>query len=209
MVFNTTPTIRKAAISEESRAAFDSPSSPGWCRELLVDPNVQPLHAGWRDQDLQKTNEDSLLSGTLRTPDTIRAWQTLYRPLPPASAPQQDADDKSPVAGEVLCLVALGSGLNGHVDVAHGGITATILDVSMGTTCGLFSTEGDSTYTLELTIRYKKPLVTPGIYMSRTWLQKRTTGRKAWLKSTIEDGNGVVIADSDGFWLDVPAGSKL
>ncbi|TQW01282.1 hypothetical protein V2A60_002289 [Cordyceps javanica] len=213
MVFLKTPTITPATISDDAKATFASRSSPLWCRQLLVDSSLQPVQVSWRTRDRSQTNEDSFLSGVMNDPDTIRAWHTLYRPLPDhhqqGSGGGGGDDDKSPLAGELLCLFALGSGVNGHVDVAHGGVTASILDVSMGSLCSIFSTEGDSTFTLELNIRYKKALATPGVYLCRTWLQRRTTGRKAWLQAVIEDGNGTVYAESDAFWLDVPAKPKL
>lgn len=205
MVFLRHPNITSAPISAEAQAAFGSRSSPLWCRQLLIDSSLQTVAANWRTRDRAQTNEDSYLSGTMNTSDTISAWHTLYRSLPAAGAD----DGKAPLAGELLALFALGSGVNGHVDVAHGGVTASILDVAMGTACSVFSTEGDSTYTLELNIRYKKALATPGVYLCRTWLQQRTTGRKAWLQAVIEDGNGEVYAESDAFWLDVPAKPKL
>lgn len=207
MVFLKTPNITSAPISAEAEAAFGSRSSPLWCRQLLIDSSLQPVQVGWRTRDRARTNEDSYLSGIMNDPDTIGAWHSLYRPLSPEQT--GSVDGRGPLAGELLSLFTLGSGVNGHVDVAHGGVTASILDVSMGSICSIFSTEGDSTYTLELNIRYKKGLKTPGVYLCRTWLQQRTTGRKAWLQAVIEDGNGEVYAESDGFWLDVPAKSKI
>ncbi|KAF1735059.1 hypothetical protein CRV24_003978 [Beauveria bassiana] len=192
MVFLRTPTITSAPISPEAKAAFGSRTSPLWCRQLLVDSRLSPVLVGWRTRDRARTNEDSYLSGVMNDPDTIGAWHTLYRPLPDTNHNDNNNDNgTSPLAGELLCLFTLGSGVNGHVDVAHGG------------------TEGDSNFTLELNIRYKKPLATPGVYLCRAWLQKRTTGRKAWLQALIEDGNGEVYAESDAFWLDVPAKPKL
>ncbi|EJP64442.1 thioesterase superfamily protein [Beauveria bassiana ARSEF 2860] len=210
MVFLRTPTITSAPISPEAKAAFGSRTSPLWCRQLLVDSRLSPVLVGWRTRDRARTKEDSYLSGVMNDPDTIGAWHTLYRPLPDTNHNDNNDDNgTSPLAGELLCLFSLGSGVNGHVDVAHGGVTAGILDVAMGTACSIFSTEGDSNFTLELNIRFKKPLATPGVYLCRAWLQKRTTGRKAWLQALIEDGNGEVYAESDAFWLDVPAKPKL
>ncbi|KAJ3489792.1 hypothetical protein NLG97_g5929 [Lecanicillium saksenae] len=207
MVFNKTPNIKPGTVSDKARAAFGSRTSPLWCRQLLADSSLQTVKVGWRTRDRKITNEDSFLSGIMNDPDTIATMHVLYRSLP---APAEGSThDKSPMGGEVLCLFALGSGVNGHVDVAHGGVTASIFDVTMGTLCSLHSTEGDSNYTLELNIRYKKALVTPGVYVCRTWMQQRTTGRKAWLQAVIEDGNGAVFAESDSFWLDVPAKPKI
>lgn len=205
MVFKSTAQFTTTALTDEAKAAFGSPTSPLWCRQLLADSTLQSVQINWRTP--KPNREDTYLSGIMNQPDTISAWHSLYRTLP-ASA-QESTDDKAPMGGELLSLFALGSGVNGHIDVAHGGVTASILDVSLGTMCQLHCTGGDSSYTLELNIRYKKPLVTPGIYLTRVWLQKRSTGRKAWLQAAIEDGNGNVYAECDSFWLEVPRDTKL
>ncbi|OAA47970.1 NACHT and WD40 domain protein [Cordyceps fumosorosea ARSEF 2679] len=201
MVFRRTPKITTAPISAAAQSEFGARTSPLWCRQLLADRSLQPVSSAWRSRNRALTNEDSFLASTLNTPDTIRAWHALYRALPPD-------DDEDRLAGELLCLFALGSGVNGHPDVAHGGVTAAILDAATGSVAELFSTEGDSAFTLELTVRYRRPLATPGVYVCRSWVRRRTEGRKAWLRAVVEDGNGTVYAEGDAFWLDVPR-SKL
>lgn len=144
------------------------------------------------------------MAATLSTPSTIPALQTFVRTLPAgAPAAHGNTDEESPLGAEVLILFKMGNGLNGHAGLAHGGATAAIIDASMVTTAVLYSE--DLMFTLELTIKYLKPVATPGIYMTRTWLEKRSSGRKAWVRSVIEDGNGVVYCDSKALWLAVPA----
>lgn len=217
MVFLTSPTLSesKGQISDESRAVFCSSTSPTWCRRILADSSLTPIEIVWRrPHDRNETTENSFLSGTMCTSDTIQAWQTLYRTRSshiPATVTQQatDDDDRKPLSGEVICLIALGSGVNSHENVAHGGVTATILDASMATTAHLFNSQGGNCFTLELTVRYKKMIATPAIYMTRTWLERRTKGRKAWLQSVVEDGNGTVFAEAEALFLSGETAARL
>lgn len=216
MVFLTSPTLSKSKgqISDESRAVFGSATSPTWCQQILADSSLTPIEMAWRrPHDRNETTQNSFLSGTMCTSDTIHAWHTVYRPGPShisATATQQAADDdRRPLSGEVICLIALGSGVNSHENVTHGGVTATIIDASMATTAHLFSSQGGNCFTLELTVRYKKMMVTPAIYMTRTWLERRTKGRKAWLQSVVEDGNGAVLAEAEALFLEGETVARL
>ncbi|KAJ6787759.1 hypothetical protein PWT90_09044 [Aphanocladium album] len=209
MVFLKTPNITPGTVSDEAKAIFGSRTAPLWCRQLLADSSLRPVKFGWRTRDRKISSEDSYLSSTLNSPDTIAAVHLLHRASPAAGTPEDSTGDRSRMGGELLCLFALGSGVNGHTDVANGGLTASIFDVCMGSLCAIHSSEGDSTFTIELSVRYKKPLVTPGIYVCRVWLEQRTTGRKAWVQAVIEDGNGTVFAEGNSFWLDVPRQSKI
>lgn len=137
----------------------------------------------------------------------------LYRPLPlPASdaAAQEVPDnDKSPLAGELLCIVAIGSGINICEQTAPNSLATTVIEASIANVRHLFRSEDDSNFSLELVIRFMKPLMAPGIYMTRSWLQRRTKGRKAWIQSVILDGNNNVLAEADALFVDVSGAAKL
>jgi hypothetical protein len=60
-----------------------------------------------------------------------------------------------------------------------------------------------SGYTAFLNIKFRKPLVTPGIVLCRTWLERRSCGRKLWLRGTIEDGEGGLFAEAESLWIEV------
>lgn len=71
------------------------------------------------------------MSRTLATAETVPVWQGFYR-LP--SKLDSDDDDY----GELRVLVVLGSGMDGHLHTAHGGVAATLLDEAMGTIGGIY-----------------------------------------------------------------------
>lgn len=129
--------LHHTPLTQESIDAFDSPSSPDWCRKLVHDETAIPIRTYTRRT--KASGEDSLIANTLATSDTFPAWQSFYRFFPKTSnesqstsSPQDLKSDRDPVAGEMLNLVSLGSGLNGHANLAHGGIISVILDEITG-----------------------------------------------------------------------------
>lgn len=56
------------------------------------------------------------MSTTLNNDDTISAWQSFYK---------QD-DEKGRL--EAISVMKIGKGLNGHVDICHGGFVGVLLD---------------------------------------------------------------------------------
>ena len=57
----------------------------------------------------------------LATQDTIRAWQSFWK-----------APDASHQNGQVLSLLSIGSGVNGHIDTCHGGFVSLLVDEALG-----------------------------------------------------------------------------
>ncbi|KAJ2981648.1 hypothetical protein NQ176_g1894 [Zarea fungicola] len=213
MVFLANPAVSKAPISDESRAAFGGPSSPLWCRQLMVDSSLTPIEPNWPVQHDGRGNTlaNSPLSTTLQASNMIQAWQALYRPRASStsSATQLLADDKSPLTGESLCLFKLGNGVDSQESVADVDLTANIIRFSMRTATRLFNSEGDTACVLEFSIKYKNSMVMPGTYMVRTWLQRKTKNHEAWLQSEMLDGNNIVVAEAQAVFLDGTATSKL
>lgn len=95
--------------------------------------------------------------------------------------------------------------MNGHDKIAHGGLVATILDEITGTVAGLHKPTDSSAFTAALNVTFKKPLYTPTIILCRSWLEERSKGRKAWLRGTIEDGEGGVFAEAEALYIEVEA----
>ncbi|KAK2612468.1 hypothetical protein QQS21_001572 [Conoideocrella luteorostrata] len=206
MVVLETPTIRTEPLSEIARNTFGSTASPAWCLRLLCDPSLSPIATPSRQPKL--SSEDSFIAETLATGNTISAWQSFYKVLRPLSSrpladtPSVDQTSGSPVAGELVSLLALGRGINGHSNVAHGGLVATILDDTMGMVVTLHRSPGMSGYTAFLNMKFRKPLATPSIVLCRTWLE-RSGGRKLWLRGTIEDGEGGLFAEAESLWIEI------
>ena len=186
-------------VSRKADAAFSSPDAPAWCLQLLSAPNLCPIAAQSRQP--KASTEDSFFAETLATDTTITAWQSFYRTL---ESPQIDSmrsanEDNSsvPIAGELVTLLALGRGMNGHSDVAHGGLVSAILDETMGMVVTFHRSPGMSGYTAFLNVTFKKPVPTPSVVLCRTWLQRKSEGRKLWLWGTVEDGQGGLFAEAE------------
>jgi len=188
-----------------------------WCRELLSEPDIVTIIPPCR---LPKAStEDSLFAVSLsKDNSTIGHALSFYR------RPFQDSTS----IPSLSTLFSLGDGLNGFPAVLHGGIVAAILDETMGIllqqnadlvhmrAVALGKKDGEwpepiPQYTVELNIKYKRPVKTPGLIMSTAELVK-TDGRKMWLKSTIyqKDGPGEgelkVCAVAEGVFVEPRAG---
>jgi acyl-coenzyme A thioesterase PaaI-like protein len=61
---------------------------------------------------------------------------------------------------------------------------------------------GLPTYTVQLNVRYRAPVRTPGGVMVRSWITKISPDRrKIWAAGRVEGPNGVVHAEAEGLWL--------
>ncbi|KAM0699626.1 hypothetical protein Q7P36_000629 [Cladosporium allicinum] len=91
-----------------------------WTAALLSAPN---LITRIPDSRLPKpSNEDSFFATTLKTPSTLRSCITVYRR--PTSS--------DPYIPSVSTFITLGSALDGHPGILHGGAMASLLDEGMG-----------------------------------------------------------------------------
>jgi acyl-coenzyme A thioesterase THEM4 len=184
-------TIRKPNLvfedepNKQTRSQF---SSTPWAIELFDDPTLRRFVSSSRVPPESSSTRETFVSRTLSTPDTISAWQSFFRP-PTSSKPF-----------EVIYLLKLGSGLNGHHNLAHGGFLSVVLDDVIGTAADIERPEDKSTMTAYLKVDYRKPVKTPGVLLARAWLEKRE-GRKMWGRGTIEDGEGNLLADGEALFI--------
>ena len=132
---------------------------------------------------------DTFVAKTLAAEDTIIAWQSFYK-----------AADSSKKYGQVLSLLSLGSGVNGHVDTCHGGFISLLLDEALGLAAESARENDKTTMTASLKVDYKKPVRTPAIVLCRAWVEKRQ-GRKLWIRGNIEDGEGTVMSTGEGLFI--------
>ena len=193
-------------ISEETRAAFSSRTTPAWCSRVLGDPNLLPIATPSRQP--KASTEDAFIAETLATANTISAWQSFYKKLlPPSNSSEADAPndkhDTNPIAGELVSLLTLGRGTNGYVNVAHGGLISTILDQTMGLVVAFHESVGTFGYTAFMNVKFRKPVPTPGAVLCRSWLERRSGGRKLWVRGTVEDGEGGLFAEAESLWIEV------
>lgn len=87
--------------------------------------------------------------------------------------------------------------------MVDGGLIATVLDGGMGMVTNLHQSPGMSAYTATVSVNYKKPVPTPGAIVCRSWLERRSGGRKLWIRGRIEDGEGTLYAESESLWVEV------
>ncbi len=163
-----------------------------WCAKQLDDPAFRIVSMS--RTVTQPGNGHSLMADTWNTDCTIKELLSMHRPA-------NTAKDQS---GEVRRFYTFGSGMNAHPDLLHGGVIATILDSTMGNAIGYGIRAHGSTFTVALNITYKKPVITPGTIMARSWITK-VNGRKVWIHGAIENGSGEVHATAEGMWLTAKA----
>ena len=107
-------------------------------------------------------------------------------------------DLNDPDAPESFILVSLGNDVDGGIRRLHGGMTATLIDQSMGQLLSHFYEVTSAT--AELTVRYKKAVTTPCILLIRAKVRKEK-GR--WIETVawVEDGQGTVFAEGEGAFV--------
>lgn len=187
-----------ATPQPETLALFNS--AP-WCADLIADPTFQPFDAPSRQ--LKPSLEDNFTAKTLATDDTIPGWQAFYRN--PERGGAHGAENLS--LGEVCVLLAIRSGTDGHPHIAHGGLVATVMDEVMTLVARFHKTPGTSGYTAFLRVDYKSPVATPCIVLARGVLENRSSGKKMWLRGSLEDGRGRILATAETLVLEVAEGA--
>ncbi|KAF2104909.1 hypothetical protein NA57DRAFT_71110 [Rhizodiscina lignyota] len=166
-----------------------------WCAEILDDPSLISIYTYSRER--KESTEDSLIAETFKSKDTIHTWETFYRYHKPSS-------DKNGPIGETITILGFGSGLNGHPKLLHGGTVAAVMDEVITYLGGRHNSPGMSGYTAFLKVDYKKPIPTPCTVLLRVIMEGRSAGRKQWLRGTLEDGNGVILATGESLVVEVP-----
>ncbi|KAF8053825.1 thioesterase superfamily protein [Tricharina praecox] len=158
-----------------------------WAYALLTSPTTSVFTG----RDIQQSKpgpgrEDSLTAVTLQTSETIRALASVRVG-----------------SSDVTCLlVSLGTGMNGHGGILHGGIVSTLLDMATGSAVVALA------FTAYLNVTFRKPVPTPSVVLCRGWLVRRE-GRKLFIRGTVEDGEGGVYAEADSLFVEVREKAKL
>jgi thioesterase superfamily protein 4 len=171
--------------SAEIKAQFES--AP-WVLKHFDDPTLRAIDNDSRDIKISST-ADTFVSQTLATYDTIRAWQSFYKP-----------PNDSKKFGEIIACLSLGSGVNGHVDTSHGGFISLLHDEVLGGAAENARPAKMSTMTAYLKVDYKKPMKTPAIILCRAWVERRE-GKKIYVRGTIETEKGVISSLGEGLFI--------
>lgn len=155
-----------------------------WCKRLLKS-DLEIVEVPNRDSipAEHESVSNSMFLHTLYTDSAIRAQINFRR-----STREPDAV----VPYEYCYLLSIGDGVDGKKGRAHGGFNALILDQLTGSVASQVS-ESIAPATATMTVDYKAPIDTPGVLLCRGWAIERN-GRKIWVKASIENGEGQVLA---------------
>ncbi|KAI2782031.1 HotDog domain-containing protein [Daldinia loculata] len=95
-------------------------------------------------------------------------------------------------------LVDLGEDCQSFPGVMHGGMHGLLMDEVMGTAANAQATNG--AYTVRFTTHYHRAIRLPQILLIRGRVVRKE-GRKIYVRGTLEDKNGNIMAEGDGVWL--------
>ncbi|KAI1749096.1 thioesterase superfamily protein [Xylaria castorea] len=163
-----------------------------WCARHLQGSHV--ITETSPSRTVKSTSEDSLFAETLNSERGIMRMLRVYEePLSPTER-----------VDEVKAFLTLGSGLNGHPNICHGGLVTTILDEVIGMLVPINQDRKripvGMCMTAYLNTTFVKPVSTPATILTRTWFTK-VEGRKYFTQGTIEDENGVILARADALFI--------
>ncbi len=195
-----------------------------WAKSLIDRPNT--VFRVPNSRRYKSSTEDSLFAETLKTSRTLRSALVFYQKPPPELERVE----------EVSTLFTLGDGINGHANMMHGGIIATLLDEAMGMLQGANNehkhssavaqgkAEGElpppvrPSFTAEMKIKFLKPVQTPGALIVNAKYIK-SEERKEWIYAEIKqrenadedyDGDVVLCATAEALFIEPkPRTSKL
>jgi acyl-coenzyme A thioesterase PaaI-like protein len=156
-------------------------------QSLTTDPNWTSHDAydslGVSDSDKQHT----LTTGPLGGARALGGYQTIFY--------HKDS-------GEMITVVWFGGAMAGWPGVTHGGVTATIMDESLGR-CAIRQFPSRTGVTANLELTYLKPIVTNSFYVVRVMPNPElgVTERKAWVSGRLETLEGRVCVEAKGLFV--------
>ncbi|EHA46547.1 hypothetical protein MGG_11096 [Pyricularia oryzae 70-15] len=180
-----------------------------WCAQHLAStgaddesttPPVVRVHA---NRTVLPTQENQFVGGTLNSPATIAAWVNVY------ARPQRRLGFR---IRQFVSLIALRDGMIGFPGALHGGAASLLVDEVTGMH---IASQRDPDRPLNKDFRtaylkteYLKPIPVPGAVLVRSEIE-RVDGRKHWVKATIEDGSGQVLARGEVLYVALKEKAKL
>jgi len=179
----------------ETHPDFDIP----WCIDLLRS-DIEVVEVPTREMQNPPSSEvsNSMFLHTLYTPSAIRAQINFKRPT---------REPDAITLYEYCYLLSIGSGVDGKRGRAHGGFNALILDQMTGTIAAQVG-GGTAPATATMTVDYKAPIDTPSVILCRGWPVEKS-GRKVWVKASVEDGAGRVLAVAKALFVSARQESKI
>lgn len=106
--------------------------------------------------------------------------------------------------GSVVSLPVVSSAFEGHPGYLHGGVIATLLDEAMSKAV---RAQGSISMTRKIEIDYLRP-VPSGAPLRIEGRVVRNEPRKHWAEARILNGEGIVLAEAKGLFIEVRSSPK-
>ncbi|KAK3294808.1 HotDog domain-containing protein [Chaetomium fimeti] len=110
----------------------------------------------------------------------------------------QDGEDPERPFLLFNALLDLGEDLCGHKGTLHGGALMVLLDETMGAAA---NNQSDYAFTATMHTSFLKPVMLPGPVIVRSRVIRRER-RKIYVRGTVEDGEGTIMAESEAMLVD-------
>ncbi|KAI1505746.1 thioesterase superfamily protein [Biscogniauxia marginata] len=181
-------------MSETRGVGFDHAhfASISWCARHLHGLRVVTRPPSSRHR--KSNGEDAFFAETLKTQSTISAMLEVFEDPP---SPLERID-------HVKTFLTLGSGLNGHAGICHGGLVTTILDEVIGLLIpinkGRNAIPNTDYMTAYLNTTFFRPVPTSTTILAQARIV-RAEGRKYYTEATIENKDGEVLARADALYV--------
>lgn len=106
--------------------------------------------------------------------------------------------------GETITVIWFGGAIAGWPGVTHGGVTATVLDETLGR-CAIRQFPAKTGVTANLELNYLKPIITNAFYVIRAAPVEGHTDRKCWVNGRLETLDGAICVEAKALFV-VPKG---
>ena len=104
-------------------------------------------------------------------------------------------------SGELVSVIWFGGAIAGWPGVTHGGVSATIMDETLGR-CAIHQFPSKTGVTANLNLNYLKPAVTNSFYVIRAIPEKEgATETKQWVYGRLETIDGRVCVEGRGLFV--------
>ena len=214
------------------QAALDHFNSSRWTASYLQDPGYQLIPFFSRQINLT-TGENLFFAQTINTPTTIphvlasrsnalkthsvkidlvESAQGGATTKPFTNQPHERRSTKVSAAAqdtaEVLIFLHLGTGLDAHPSIIHGGLICVLFDeafrllilLHQNISVGVQPGPRDQHFTVQLNTSYRAPIFTPTDVLVKCWLVRRE-GRKWFTKAQIVSEAELVLTEAESVWV--------
>lgn len=156
-------------------------------------PIVQSLSSdpNWESSDAYENatfNDRShgLTTGTLSGARALGGFQRIFH---------------NKESGEIVNVIWFGGAISGWPGVTHGGISATIMDETLGR-CAILRFPSKTGVTANLNLNYLKPAITNSFYVIRAIPETEgATEHKQWVYGRLETLDGRVCVEARGLFV--------